>query len=195
MAVTFTENLHLGMQKDKTDYLDWDAITDNWEKIDAAVSGGGGIGAAGSAVVRANGISVIAAGYAQRQTADFTEFGLAESSFNDNTGAITEDTGTGKLGTQNMIPIPTDATIVVVNAVTQSQQNLEWFCYLYDANGDYLSSESSTSYSGQKPYDWKTSTKMQQIPPTAKYLRFGLRISSSLPALTPSDIESAIALF
>ena len=44
MAVTYTDNLHLGMQLDKNDYLDWDAITDNWRKIDAAYSGGGGGG-------------------------------------------------------------------------------------------------------------------------------------------------------
>lgn len=39
MAVTYTDNLHLGMQLDKTDYVNWDAITQNWQKIDAAVSG------------------------------------------------------------------------------------------------------------------------------------------------------------
>lgn len=37
MAITYTDNLHLGMQLDKTDYLNWDAITENWRKIDAAV--------------------------------------------------------------------------------------------------------------------------------------------------------------
>lgn len=39
MAVTYTDNLHLGIQLDKTDYVNWDAITQNWQKIDAAVSG------------------------------------------------------------------------------------------------------------------------------------------------------------
>lgn len=41
MSVTYTDNLHLGMQLDKTDYVNWDAITQNWQKIDAAVSVGG----------------------------------------------------------------------------------------------------------------------------------------------------------
>lgn len=36
MAKTQTDNLHLELQEDKTDYLDWDAIVSNWKKIDAA---------------------------------------------------------------------------------------------------------------------------------------------------------------
>lgn len=36
MAVTYTDNIHLGMQLDKTDYVNWDAITQNWQKIDIA---------------------------------------------------------------------------------------------------------------------------------------------------------------
>lgn len=39
MATTYTENLHLGMQLDKTDYFSMDLINENWQKIDAAVSG------------------------------------------------------------------------------------------------------------------------------------------------------------
>ena len=39
MAVTYTDNLHLGMQLDKTDYVNWDAITQNWQKLDAAYTG------------------------------------------------------------------------------------------------------------------------------------------------------------
>lgn len=34
MAITYTPNLNLGMQLDKTDYVDWDVITQNWQKID-----------------------------------------------------------------------------------------------------------------------------------------------------------------
>lgn len=41
MAITYTPNLNLGMQLDKTDYVNWDAITDNWRKIDEAVGGSG----------------------------------------------------------------------------------------------------------------------------------------------------------
>lgn len=41
MAITYTPNLRLGMQLDKTDYVNWDAITDNWRKIDEAVGGSG----------------------------------------------------------------------------------------------------------------------------------------------------------
>lgn len=37
MAVTYTDNLHLGMQLDKTDYVNWDAITQNWQKLDRAI--------------------------------------------------------------------------------------------------------------------------------------------------------------
>lgn len=41
MAVTRTQNLGLGLQLDKTDYLDWDEITNNWQKIDEAYNSGG----------------------------------------------------------------------------------------------------------------------------------------------------------
>ena len=36
MAKTYTENLNLELQEDSTDYLDFGAITRNWQKIDAA---------------------------------------------------------------------------------------------------------------------------------------------------------------
>lgn len=55
MAITYTPNLRLGMQLDKTDYVNWDAITDNWRKIDEAV-GGSGI-RVGDATMMYNGIS------------------------------------------------------------------------------------------------------------------------------------------
>lgn len=54
MAITYTPNLRLGMQLDKTDYVNWDAITDNWRKIDEAV-GGSGI-RVGDATMMYNGI-------------------------------------------------------------------------------------------------------------------------------------------
>lgn len=44
MSVTYTPNIGLGLQLDKTEYLDWDVITANWQKIDAAAAGGGGGG-------------------------------------------------------------------------------------------------------------------------------------------------------
>lgn len=36
MATTYTENLNLALQEDDNDYLDWQAIQDNWKKIDEA---------------------------------------------------------------------------------------------------------------------------------------------------------------
>ena len=36
MATTYTENLHLELQEDDSDYIDWDAIQRNWKKIDEA---------------------------------------------------------------------------------------------------------------------------------------------------------------
>lgn len=38
MSVTYTENLQLGLQEDKSDTLNWDVLMDNWLKIDAALS-------------------------------------------------------------------------------------------------------------------------------------------------------------
>lgn len=42
MGVIYTPNIELGLQLYKTEYLDWDVITENWRKIDAAIGGGGG---------------------------------------------------------------------------------------------------------------------------------------------------------
>ena len=39
MATTYTQNLNLGLQLDKTDYVNWDLIQQNWRKIDEAVGG------------------------------------------------------------------------------------------------------------------------------------------------------------
>lgn len=38
MAITYTENLQLGLQENKSDTLNWDVLMDNWMKIDAALS-------------------------------------------------------------------------------------------------------------------------------------------------------------
>ena len=38
MSVTYTENLQLGLQEDKSNTLNWDVLMDNWLKIDAALS-------------------------------------------------------------------------------------------------------------------------------------------------------------
>lgn len=57
MAITYTENLHLGMQLDKTDYFSMDNINENWQKIDSAVSGGGNV--PNAAILLANGATVM----------------------------------------------------------------------------------------------------------------------------------------
>lgn len=36
MSTTYTQNLHLGMQEDKTDKFSFSLFTENWGKIDAA---------------------------------------------------------------------------------------------------------------------------------------------------------------
>lgn len=41
MAIIYTDNLHLGMQLDKTDYFSMDNINENWQKIDALALTGG----------------------------------------------------------------------------------------------------------------------------------------------------------
>lgn len=61
MAITYTDNLHLAMQEDKSDNLDWDALTENWRKIDAAI-GSVPISRAVNGVVRGNGASAFTAG-------------------------------------------------------------------------------------------------------------------------------------
>lgn len=37
MAVTYTPNIHLGLQENKQDYLNWDVIVDNWKTIDREI--------------------------------------------------------------------------------------------------------------------------------------------------------------
>lgn len=37
MAVTYTPNIHLGLQENKQDYLKWDVIVDNWKTIDREI--------------------------------------------------------------------------------------------------------------------------------------------------------------
>lgn len=37
MAVTYTPNIHLGLQENKQDFLDWDAIVNNWKIIDREI--------------------------------------------------------------------------------------------------------------------------------------------------------------
>lgn len=36
MGTTYTGNLHLGMQEDKSDKFNFSLFTENWRKIDAA---------------------------------------------------------------------------------------------------------------------------------------------------------------
>lgn len=36
MGITYTPKLHLGKQLDKSDYLNWDVLTANWDKLDDA---------------------------------------------------------------------------------------------------------------------------------------------------------------
>lgn len=37
MAITYTPNIHLELQENKQDYLNWDAIVRNWKKIDSEI--------------------------------------------------------------------------------------------------------------------------------------------------------------
>lgn len=37
MAVTYTPNIHLGLQENKQDFLYWDAIVENWKIIDREI--------------------------------------------------------------------------------------------------------------------------------------------------------------
>ena len=63
MAITYTENLQLGLQLTKTDYVSWDTIQDNWRKIDEAV-GSSGV-RAGDATIMLDGVSLSRAGTAE----------------------------------------------------------------------------------------------------------------------------------
>ena len=63
MAITYTDNLQLGLQLTKTDYVSWDTIQDNWRKIDEAVGGSGVL--AGDATIMLDGVSLSRAGTAE----------------------------------------------------------------------------------------------------------------------------------
>ena len=42
MGMSYTPNLHLGLQEDKKDYLNWDSITQNWKTLDNTSGSGSG---------------------------------------------------------------------------------------------------------------------------------------------------------
>lgn len=63
MATTYTANLNLGLQLDKTDYVNWDLIQQNWQKIDDAV-GGSGI-RAGDATIMLDGVNASRVGQSE----------------------------------------------------------------------------------------------------------------------------------
>lgn len=67
MAITYTTNLGLAMQQDKSDRLNWDAVTENWQKIDTAFGNISVSNAAGNAVLVANGADRSVIGIAEQE--------------------------------------------------------------------------------------------------------------------------------
>ena len=57
MGLTYTPNINLALQQDKSDKLNWDAVTSNWQKIDEAFGSysGGVRSMAGKAVLGVSG--------------------------------------------------------------------------------------------------------------------------------------------
>ena len=67
MGKTYTPNLNLALQQDKSDQLDWDAVTENWQKIDAAFGSFTPSASSGNAVLLTNGIMNETIGIAEQE--------------------------------------------------------------------------------------------------------------------------------
>ena len=67
MGKTYTPNLNLALQQDKSDQLDWDAVTENWQKIDAAFGSFTPSVNSGNAVLLSNGIISDTIGIAEQE--------------------------------------------------------------------------------------------------------------------------------
>ena len=67
MGITYTPNLNLAMQQDKTDTLNWDAVTTNWQKIDTAFGNISASNAAGNTVLITRGADRSTIGIAEQE--------------------------------------------------------------------------------------------------------------------------------
>ena len=67
MGKTYTQNLNLALQLDKSDQLDWDAVTENWQKIDAAFGSFTPSANSGNIVLLADGIISDTIGIAEQE--------------------------------------------------------------------------------------------------------------------------------
>lgn len=176
LATTYTDNLHLGMQLDKTDYFSMDVINENWQKIDAAVSGGGGIGGTpASAVPVVDGAMLFTIGNAEidGETVDLLTEPYASHLYNkwfdDNTGQVDDTAIPNRVLCDLFIDIPDDRSSYTVQAAVSGSAG-QFICYFYDANENFLSSQTVTS--------WVDSSTLNTIP-NAKKLRVLMRLSSN----------------
>lgn len=175
LATTYTDNLHLGMQLDKTDYFSMDVINENWQKIDAAVSGGGGGGAPVDAVPVADGSMRFTIGNAEidSETVDLLTEPYASHLYNkwfdDYTGQVDDTARPNRVLCDLFIDIPDDRSSYTVQAAVSGSAG-QFICYFYDANENFLSSQTVTS--------WVDSSTLNTIP-NAKKLRVLMRLSSN----------------
>lgn len=181
MAITYTENLRLGMQLDKTDYVNWDAITDNWRKIDEAV-GGSGI-RVGDATMMYNGINAGFVGIAEydADTVDLLTDSYASSLVNaavNTTGGLTPQTN--RICCTEFVDFPADKSYF--SAVSTISGAAAQVCvWLFDADGVYLDDATNVTdpLTGKRYNQYTENGTMRTVPTNAAKMRVVTRLSTN----------------
>lgn len=182
MAITYTQNLRLGMQLDKTDYVNWDAITDNWRKIDEAV-GGSGI-RVGDATMMYNGINAGFVGIAEYD-ADIVDLLQEPYLSTVQNGSLTDNTGqpvsrADRATCYSYIDIPDERYRFKVDIAISGTAG-KYFVDLYDENENYLYSATSSTdpLTGAAYYSFTNSGTFRTVHSDAKKIRVGVRNASN----------------
>lgn len=139
MGITYTENLKLGLQLDKTDYVSWDTITANWRKIDDAV-GGSGV-TVGDATVVLGGVNIETVGIITESpfdtvTVDMTDESWEQGSGTPSTGEM-DNRRTDRLRCKTFFAIPEGAFEFTVEADGTSSQRFDYDVYFY-TDSDFI---------------------------------------------------------
>lgn len=120
---------------------------------------------------------------------DLHDYNLQQLDYSDSTGTF-GNTDTRYADSVDYIAIPDGAYYVSCNAVFSDGLTGLWCAYLYDADKNYLYSDTSSN----RYLDWAEYDTKRTIPTTAKYIRFIVR-NGSRSAFDLSDLTNATAHF
>lgn len=165
-------------------------ILDLLEKIAKPV----GFGATGDATMMLDGAGIGIVGIAEydADTVDLLQepylSSLVNGYCNDNTGAVVTPYSSRVCCTE-YVEFPADRERMVVDVQISGAAG-RWYCYIYDADGNYLKSitSSTDSISGEKYWTHIASGAAREIPSTGAKMRVICRTSSG-GDISPSDVE------